>query len=60
MDKRTLHGNPFFFFRLRGIDPDRFIDVAVENRVERMLENAGVVSERIIDELDLTELFGVL
>jgi len=52
--------NPFFFFRLRGIDPDRFIDVAVENRVERMLENAGVVSDRIIDELDLSELFGVL
>lgn len=52
--------NPFFFFRLRGIDPDRFIDVAVENRVEKMLANADVTSERIIDDGDLTGLFGVL
>ena len=34
--------NPFYFFKLRGIDPDRFIDVAVENRVEKMLANADV------------------
>ncbi|MBO4336878.1 MAG: hypothetical protein J5842_02240 [Lachnospiraceae bacterium] len=52
--------NPFYFFKLRGIDPDRFIDVAVENRVERMLANADVVSDRIIEDADFTELFGVI
>ena len=52
--------NPFYFFRLRGIDPDRFIDVAVENRVEKMLANAEVRSDRIIQDADLTGLFGVI
>ena len=52
--------NPFYFFKLRGIDPDRFIDVAVENRVEKMLANADVRSDRIIEDADLTDLFGVI
>ena len=52
--------NPFYFFTLRGIDPDRFISVAVESSVERMLEHANVKSDRIIRDEDLTELFGVV
>ena len=52
--------NPFYFFTLRGIDADRFIGVALENSVEKMLKNAMVCSERIIDESSVTELFGVL
>ena len=52
--------NPFYFFALRGIDVDRFIDVALENRVEMMLRNADVRSERIIRDADVTALFGVL
>ena len=52
--------NPFYFFTLRGIDADRFIDVALENSLEKMLSNAGSTSERIIDDVDVTELFGVI
>ncbi len=52
--------NPFYFFTLRGIDPDRFISVAVESSVERMLNNANVTSDRIIPEEEVTELFGVI
>lgn len=52
--------NPFYFFKLRGIDPDRFISVAVESSVERMLSNANVTSKRIIDSEEVTELFGVI
>ena len=52
--------NPFYFFTLRGIDADRFIDVALENSVEKMLSNAGTQSERIISDADVTELFGVI
>jgi uncharacterized Zn finger protein len=52
--------NPFYFFHLRGIDVDRFIDVALENKVESMLRNAEQPSERILRETDLTGLFGVL
>ena len=49
--------NPFYFFNLRGIDVDRFISVALENKVEQMLQNADCKSDRIIAE-DLGELFG--
>ncbi len=52
--------NPFYFFKLRGIDSDRFISVAVESSVERMLSHADVVSDRIIDDTEVSELFGVI
>ena len=52
--------NPFYFFELRGIDADRFISVALENKVEKMLANAENASSRIIEDADLTGLFGVL
>ena len=52
--------NPFYFFMLRGIDVDRFIDVALENRGETMLEHADVESDRIMKDADLSALFGVL
>ena len=49
----------FYFFNLRGIDVDRFIGVALENRVEQMLQNSDSKSSRIIDE-DISDLFGVI
>ena len=52
--------NPFFFFKLRVIDAERFIDVAVESSVEKMLSKADVRTDRIIGETDVSELFGVL
>ncbi len=52
--------NPFYFFTLRGIDADKFIGVALENSVEKMLSNAGAPSERIIADSDLSALFGVV
>lgn len=56
-----LDENPALFFELRGIDMDRFIDVALENRVEIMLENAQKPSSRIIDnDINVQSLFGVL
>lgn len=55
-----LDDNPLLFFELRGIDVGRFIDVAIVNRVELMLANEGKHSERIIEEEDITELFGIL
>lgn len=52
---------PLLFFELRGIDFNRFIDVTLQNKVERMLENAeNPQSSRIIKEDRMTELFGVL
>ena len=55
-----LDQNPFFFFELRGIDADRFIDIAIQDRVEKMLSNADVKSDRIIPADQVSGLFGVL
>lgn len=56
-----LDEDPSLFFELRGIDMDRFLTVALDNRVELMLENATRKSPRIIeDTAALSSLFGVL
>ena len=39
---------------------DRFINVALESKVESMLRNAEKASDRIIEDADLTALFGVI
>ena len=51
--------NPMLFFELRGIDVDKFIGVALENKVEHMLANADCISERVILGGDWEELFGI-
>lgn len=56
-----LDEDPALFFKLRGIDMNKFIDVALENRVEKMLKNAQKPSKRIIaDDVNIESLFGVL
>lgn len=52
--------NPLLFFELRGIDVERFVDIALANRVESMLANADTPSERIITGGQWENLFGVL
>lgn len=53
--------DPLMFFELRGIDFNRFIDITLANKVEKMLQNAKKPkSERIIQKESLTDLFGVL
>ena len=54
-----LDENPSLFFELRGIEVGRFIDVAIANRVEVMLKNAGRKSARMIRDEDVLELFGI-
>ena len=59
-----LDEDPLLFFELRGIDINRFIDVSLASKVERLLENAETAanhSNRVIYKTDeLTELFGIL
>ena len=54
-----LDQNPSLFFTLRGIEMERFIDVAIANRVELMLKNASRHSGRIISNGEIQGLFGV-
>lgn len=55
-----LDEDPTLFFLLRGVDMDKFIGIALENRVEAMLANASRPSERIIEGSSVSGLFGVL
>lgn len=55
-----LDEHPKLFFTLRGIDMERFIDVALKSKVEAMLSNAQKPSDRIITDQDLQTLFGVI
>lgn len=54
-----LDEEPSLFFTLRGIEVSRFIDVAIANRVELMLQNAARPSGRIIANGEVRDLFGV-
>lgn len=54
-----LDQDPSLFFTLRGIEMGRFIDVAIANRVELMLQNAVRPSQRIIEESEVRGLFGL-
>lgn len=63
----TLYGigarfdeNPLLFFELRGIDVNRFIDVTLANKVEAMLANSEKVTNRVMEDEEIKELFGVL
>ena len=55
-----LDEEPTLFFELRSIEMERFIDVALANKVEAMLANAQKPSSRIITGQDLESLFGVI
>ncbi len=51
--------DPLLFFELRGIDVERFVDVALASHVDKMLEHADVRSERVIEDERWKELFGI-
>lgn len=55
-----LDEDPLLFFTLRGINTDRFVDVVIANRTEKMLANFDRPSKRILSDIDLSEMFGVV
>lgn len=54
-----LDKNPIYFFQMRGINIDDFVNKAVFGKVNKMLENTDVITTRIIQESDITKLFGI-
>ena len=59
MTGNRLDENPFLFFTLRGIDLAKFIDIAIGNKVEMMLEHANEKSARIMDNAAIHDVFGL-
>ncbi|MCD8293743.1 MAG: SWIM zinc finger family protein [Clostridia bacterium] len=54
-----LDEKPLLFFELRGIDPDSFVQAAIDSKVDEMLANESKPSPRIIDDEDAWKLFGL-
>lgn len=52
-----LDENPFYFFILRGIDPEALLKRTVEDHVEKLLAHRDVKNDRIIDDEDMEKLF---
>lgn len=54
-----LDEDPLLFFRLRGIDVERFIDITLASKVDSMLANANCSSKRIIAPEEAGAMFGI-
>lgn len=52
-----LDENPFYFFILRGMDPEALLWHTVEDHVEKLLAHRDVKNDRIIDDEDMEKLF---
>lgn len=50
---------PLLFFKLRGIDTEKLIGSAIQNRIESMLSHSKAKSKRIIRENEVNKLFGI-
>jgi uncharacterized Zn finger protein len=54
-----LDDDPTLFFALRGADMGDLISRSVSSKTENLLEKASKKSSRIIEDADLTALFGI-
>lgn len=54
-----LDEDPILFFKLRDIDFQELLKKSMEEKMQSMLKNADKKSERIIDDEDVFDLFGV-
>lgn len=54
-----LDEDPILFFKLRAIDFQELLKKSMEEKMQSMLKNADKKSERIIDDEDVFDLFGV-
>ncbi len=54
-----LDENPFLLFTLRGLDLTKFINTAIGNKVDQMLEHANDISNRCLKEECVHDLFGI-
>ncbi len=62
----TLYGigarfdkDPLLFFKLRGVDTEKLIGKAIQNKIEMMLENANAQSDRLLADDKVSALFGL-
>ena len=51
--------DPALFFKLRSADFGLFLEKTVDEKMENMLKNAGIKSDRVLADEDVARLFGV-
>ena len=54
-----LDEDPILFFKLRDVDFQELLKKSMEDKMQSMLKNADKKSERVIDDEDVFDLFGV-
>lgn len=54
-----LDGDPILFFKLRAIDFQDLLKKSMEDKMQSMLKNADKKSDRVIDDAEVFDLFGV-
>lgn len=50
---------PLLFFKLRDIDFEALLKKSVEEKMENLLQNADNKTDRVIDDLEMEDLFGL-
>lgn len=51
--------DPVLFFKLRGIDVEQLLKKSVEMKMKSMLKNADTKTGRVLEDVDVGQLFGV-
>ena len=54
-----LDENPSLFFTLRRVNQEELIDVVAEGAAEELISRAENISNRVIDDTDLSSVFGI-
>ncbi|MCL2146689.1 MAG: SWIM zinc finger family protein [Synergistaceae bacterium] len=54
-----LDQNPLLFFELRGVDVNAFIKASIDDKISILMRNAGKSTDRVINNADISEIFGV-
>jgi uncharacterized Zn finger protein len=54
-----LDEDPILFFKLRDVDFQELLKKSMEDKMQSMFKNADKKSERVIDDEDVFDLFGV-
>jgi uncharacterized Zn finger protein len=54
-----LDEDPALFFTLRGVKIEELISEAIQKKTQSMLGKAGAKSRRVLEDIDVTAMFGV-
>lgn len=54
-----LDNDPLLFFKLRRIDFGEFVKKSIEDKMESLLKNADKKTARVLDGIDLEDVFGL-